>query len=594
MSESTKRIAIFAIIAAVVFGGGYYGYKHKYFGSSASGPTETGKPEVRIAHWTWNAHQGFALANHGMNGSPDSIFSQKQVTVKFLRIEEIPNQIAALKKFAKQFKGGEANPQEGANFFTIMGDAGGMVMNEANKALMDVDSEYRAEIVGIAGFSYGEDKFMGPPEWKKDPKASLGGLVAGVPADGDWNVMIFWAAQNNIPFNSKKNVYNPHALNFIATEGYIQAGELYNADQPVEMTFAEDGKDYQGNDVKKGDKGQVRINGLVTWTPVDNNVATKRGGAVDIVSTREYSNQMPCYIIGFKQWDQRHKDVVRKMLAGLFEANQQIINADRGLRAGTIAPKSPQDVRWTAAQYSAEIFDPSETADFWYKYYQTFKTTDSQGLQVNIGGSQVSNLQRNLKFFGLDGGTNIGEVVYDRFSKLAKQYYPDFVDKIYPWREVFNPEYLSAVKTEYPALASAPANLPEFSAVASGPQEQVGELTYRFNFDSGSANFMPGSDGTLKRLLDELLVAANTKVEIHGYTDSSGLADQNMRLSDSRGRAVYHWLINKSGASFPANRVAVIPHGQNDLVQPDRRPDGTFDEDAGAKNRRVVVKLYRQ
>lgn len=594
MSEGSKRFLILAAIAALVFGGGYYGYKNKWFGGGTPTFVQNGPPEVRLAHWTWNAHQGWALANKGLNGSPDSIFAQKGVTVKFFRIEEIPNQIAAMKTYAKRFKGGEANPTEGANFFTIMGDSGGMVLNEANKALRDIDPNYRAEIVGASGFSYGEDKFMGPPEWKKNPQSSLGGLVAGVPADGDWNIMILWAAQNNIPFNADPKLYNPGALNFLATEGYVQAGEIYNANKPVELRFTADGKDFQGNPVVKGDKGMVQVSGLVTWTPVDKVVAENRGGVVSIVSTREYSNQMPQVIIGFKQWNQRNSEVVEKTLAGIFEANDLIIRADRQLLAGQIAAKSAQDYRWSAAQYVQELFGDQETPDFWYRYYSVFKMTDKQGLQVEIGGSQVANLQRNIKYFGLDGGTNIGQSVYERFSKLAKQYYPDFVDNIYPWNEVFNAAYLNKVAQQYPNLAQAPANLPAFSAEGVKRDQQVGQLTYRFNFDSGSANFLPGAETTLKQLLSELTIAANTKVEIHGYTDSSGAPDANFALSGYRGNAVYSWLQRQSGSSFPANRVAVVPHGQGDLVQTDRRPDGSFDEDAGAKNRRVVVKIYRQ
>lgn len=594
------------IIAAVVFGGlGVLAWKMNWLPSKPSapstvptldgsaGPAIQGTTVVRLAHWTWNTHQSWALASKGKNTAPDSLFAKNNVTVQYLRIEEIPNQIAAFKKFAKAFDKGNANPTEGAHFFTIMGDAGGMVLNEANKAVKDVNSDFSAEIIGASGFSAGEDKFMGPIEWKKNPKSALGGVVAGVPADGDWNIMIFWCAQNGVPFNSNPKTYDPNALNFQPTDGYIQAGEVYNANKPVERKFESDGKDYKGNVVKKGDSGYVAINGAVTWTPVDKSIADGRGGIVDIVSTKEYSNQMPCFIIGLRQWDDKNRDTVKGMLRAIFTASDMIMKSDVALQNGSLAPKSAQDYRWQAAKYVTEIFGSDNTPEFWYQYYKPFKFTDSKGTTLSIGGSQVSNLKRNVEFFGLDGNADTGQIVYNRFAKLAKTYYPDFVDNIYPWDSVFNGTYIRDLTTEDPALASQSSGVQTFQ-VGTNSSEQVGDITYRLNFESGSASFMAGSENTLGEILTQLAIAANTKVQIHGHTDSSGVPAQNMTLSAARANAVKHWLCVKSPASCPANRIDVIPHGQTDLLVQDRSSDGQFDDDAGAKNRRVVIKIFKQ
>ena len=552
-------------------------------------PGIAGTTTLRLAHWTWNSHQAWAMANQGKSTKPGSIFAKNGLTVQFHRVEEIPKQIAALKKFAADFDSGIPNPGTGVHFFTIMGDAGGWVMNDTNKALKDVNSDFRAEIIGFSGFSSGEDKFMGPPAWKKDPQKALGGLVSGVAADGDWNIMIFWCAQNNIPFNASKSEYDPNALNFLETDSYIKAGDVYIANKPIERTFRADGVDYQGQAVKKGQKGLVAINGVVTWTPVDKNIADKRGGLVSIASTREYSNQMPQFIIGLKQWNEKNRATVVKMLASIFQASDKIIDADKKLKSRKIAPKSPGDFRWEAAKYTYEIFG-SETPEYWYKYYSVVPVRGKQGLTVEVGGSSVSNLTRNQKFFGMDGGADIGEIVYNRFAKLAKYYYPDFIQSYPPWQEAFNASYLKDVANQYPNLASSDAYLPKFSGQSGGAQ--LGELTYRIPFESGKASFTSAANSVLKEALGQLVIAANSRVEIHGHTDSQGDDRANLTLSKKRGESVQNWLKRRAGSSFPKGRVKVIPHGEQKLLVPDY-VNGSYDSAKMAQNRRVVLKIFK-
>ena len=547
-----------------------------------------GTKSVRLAHWTWNSHQAWALANKGKTTAPDSLFAKHGLTVQFMRVEEIPLQIAALKTFAQAFKKGNPQPKEGVHFFTIMGDAGGWVLNDTNKALQKIDSSYQAEIIGFSGFSAGEDKFMGPPEWKKNPASARGGVVAGVPADGDWNIMIFWCAQNQIPFNSDKRYYDPQALNFVETDSFIKAGELYIAEKPLELKFKSDGKDFQGKPVKKGNKGLVAINGVVTWTPVDKNIADHRGGLVSIASTKEYSNQMPQFIIGLKQWNQANQETVVNLLAAIFTASDLIIDSDKKLKAGKISTKSDDDYRWKAAQHIFELFD-SKTPEYWYTYYDVVPVKDKMGLTVEVGGSSVSNLQRNLKFFGLDGGTDIGEVVYNQFAKLAKHYYPDFIKSYPPWNQVFNPVYLKAASAQFPALANTDPNLPTFGGATTGAL--LGEMTYRIPFPGGSSMITPKAEKVLKEPLDQLLIAANSRVEIHGHTASTCPQESCLETSRERSEAVLNWLKKRAGSSFPEGRVKVIPHGKAELLVQDQ-VNGRFVSAKGELNRRVVIKIF--
>lgn len=546
-----------------------------------------GTQVVRLAHWTWNSHQAWAYANKGKVTKSDSIFAKNGITLGFNRMEEIPNQIAALVAFANSLDEPSGDSSSGVHYFTIMGDAGGWVLNDTNKALKGTG--YTAEIIGFSGFSSGEDKFMGPPAWKTDPESAKGGLVAGVAADGDWNIMIFWCAQNNIPFNPDKRYYDPQALNFVHTDSYLQAAEVYIAGKPVELIFKSDGKDYLGQPVKAGEKGLVMINGSVTWTPGDKNIADQRGGLVSIVSTKEYSNQMPQYIVGLKEWNEAHEDAVVRLLASIFEAADTILKSDEQLKKRQIKPKSAQDQRWAAARYVKEIFG-SESEDYWYKYYDVVRVKDITGLSVEVGGSSVSNLSRNLNYFGINGGTDIGNIVYDQFAKLAMHYYPDFMDGYPEWKTVFNPRYINGVQMRYPQLASTSAYLPTFAkGRASGAQ--IGNMTFNIEFDSGKSSFQQGADEVLRDVLKQLVIAANSRVEVHGHTDSQGDARANMALSRKRGDAVYNWLRQNAGSSFPKNRVRVIPHGESQLLESDV-VNGSPDYGKMARNRRVVIKIY--
>ena len=95
----------------------------------------------------------------------------------------------------------------------------------------------------------------------------------------------------------------------------------------------------------------------------------------------------------------------------------------------------------------------------------------------------------------------------------------------------------------------------------------------------------------MKESLDQLVIAANSRVEIHGHTDSQGGEGNNMHLSKRRGQAVYRWLKQKAGTSFPANRVKIIPHGETNLLVQDYS-NGRFHPQKMAQNRRVVIKIY--
>lgn len=109
-------------------------------------------------------------------------------------------------------------------------------------------------------------------------------------------------------------------------------------------------------------------------------------------------------------------------------------------------------------------------------------------------------------------------------------------------------------------------------------------------FEMGLDTFSPAAKEILHMVLEQVVMAGDANIEIHGHTDSYGAAESNLELSRRRGEAVYRWLKQKLGASFP-NRVRVVPHGENDLLLRDQI-DGEYNQELMAQNRRVVLKIW--
>jgi hypothetical protein len=227
-------------------------------------------------------------------------------------------------------------------------------MRGHNEALAQIGPEYKAENVGGTGRSYGEDKFMVPPDVKADPKKMAGLLVAGVVMDGDWNIALYHARANGICNNPDPKTYNPDCLNWVPTMMFTEAGEKYIQGACEDrMVVKNDPK--TGETKRTGETKNVCVNAVVTWTPGDVTIAQKKGGLVNALTTRENDSQMAVAIIGLKGWNARNRATVEGILAAGLEAGDQI------KRGG-----GPVLMRASAA--SAKIFGEGD-AKYWTKYY---------------------------------------------------------------------------------------------------------------------------------------------------------------------------------------------------------------------------------
>jgi OmpA-OmpF porin, OOP family len=525
------------------------------------------KPEVRLLGYAWNAHMGLLFANGGPQATKGSLMCQNGVNFKFARQDDNGKLTEALVSFATELSQGNKNPTKGAHFVTVMGDGSATFLKGLNDALRKIGPEYTAKVVGSCGYSRGEDKFMGPAGWKANPVASRGGVVAGVLRDGDWNIAQKWLSDNGLRTNPDEKTYDPDALNWIAANDYLDAAEKYITGYTEQRPVVRNGR-------RTGETKTIKVDGVVTWTPGDVNVATKKGGLVSIVSTKEYSAQMPNVIIGIDKWMKANRATVENMLLAITQGGEQVRNNPQALRK--------------AAEVSAVVYNESGAdAAYWEKYYKGVTENDATGQPVELGGSTVNTLGDNLLLFGLTpGGANVFAATYRVFGELVVAQYPELVSGIDPVEKVLDTTYLQALAARSaPAAKAAVAKAaPKFEK--SQPVKRViSNRRWNIPFETGRAAFAPAATKELEKMYRDLLVAGGTIVEIHGHTDSAGNPQANLTLSEARAFAVQQWLQKRSPVNFPEGRVRVYAHGQQNPVAPNATEAGR------AKNRRVEVIL---
>lgn len=530
---------------------------------ASTAPAAPNGPRVKTLVIAWNALMGYHYAVGGNATKKGSLAEKYGLNLVTERQDDYGEMVKALASCATELKNGAKQCTQGssANFVVIMGDAGPAFFNDANAALAKVGPQYKAEGIFSAGRSAGEDACMLPPEMKANPQLARGVVIAAVPRDGDQHICDHWIKLNGLCSNPDPTTHDANCVNWENTSTFTDADEKYIQGYCSDRVSVVAGK-------KTGNRVHVCVKGVATWTPGDVAVATKKGGLVKVLSTKENDSQMAALVIGIKAWNAANHDTVLNYVRAALEGGDQV------KRGGIPALKR-------AAEASTEVYK-EETWQYWMKYYQGVNEIDAAGLTVPLGGSRTWNLADNIRYFGLDGKYNYYADAYRIFGSYDKEMYPGDLSSFPAVAEVVNTSYLQELAQTGESKGTADTNT--FDPGAAG--DTVAAQDWHINFETGSASFSNDAAAPLSTLLGQLAVSGNTVVEVHGFTDNTGTPSNNMTLSENRANAVKQYLLTKSGGTFPANRIKVVPHGQND-------PVCTTDNSAAcrAANRRVKIVL---
>lgn len=525
------------------------------------------KPMVRIGGYAWNAQSGIIVANGGAKTMKGSIMEKNGVNLELIRQDWLSELRNLQLKFIEEYDQGQDYPKQGVAAIMIMGDGVPYYISSAQQAINDKygDGKYQLQAVASLGLSYGEDKLIGPPSWKMNPQTMKGALISTVIGDGDWVVAVNYAAANGLKVNPDPATYDPDAVNFVAAanDDYVEsAKDLIKAQtqgSTIPLKEVKNGK-LTGKTVNK------KVDGCATWTPADKMIFDALSGFTDVISTKEFNNQMGVTIIFLKQWAEKHKDVVSNILKSSFIASNQMKQYDSWLKK--------------ASETVAKTFG-METGQYWYDMFKG-QSGEKNGISFNMGGSRVFNLADANQYYGITDGVNRYKAVYDQVSRYLKDLNPagfnQNVKRIVPYDEAVNVSFLKTIEN----IDAGTAYKSDYEKTAT---KVVASGQWRINFDVGRATIRPEGKDVLEQIYNLLVQAEDSKLELIGHTDNAGTPDNNYSLSTARAEAVKSYLIQKGIA---ANRFQKVDgKGQDEPVADNSTAAGR------AQNRRVVISILK-
>ena len=538
-------------------------------------PTETpstkvaSKGLIRIAEYAWNGNSGMIVANGGPRTTEGSLMEHAGVNLEIVRQDMVGGLRDMQIKFVEEFASGVEYPKSEKSAFavSIMGDGVPFYITTTQKSLDEKfgKGKYHVQNIGVIGLSYGEDKLIGPKIWKDNPQSMRGAVVSSVIGDGDWVVACNYAFANKIDVNPDPTTYDANALNFVPSQDddYINSVKELIKSQKTGFTIplkeVKDGK-------LTGKTLDRKIDGATTWTPGDKMAFDALSGFTDVISTKDFVNQMATSIVVVKEWALQHEKDVVALLKQTYTACNQIKQYDEwAVRASEAVAKT----------YNFE------TPKYWYDMFKGQKGT-KDGLDYNVGGTRVFNYADAMQYFGITDGNNRYKAVYNQVSMYLTDLNPcgfneTCKDGVVPYEDAVNLYFLKSVTdVDAGTVVKQDYSKTKTEVMASG--------NWNINFETGSSSIQ-GSDKDLQEIYNLLIQAEQTKLNVIGHTDNVGNSQSNLVLSKSRANSVVDFLINKG---ISKDRFQMIDgRGQTEPIGDNNSASGK------AKNRRVSITLLK-
>lgn len=525
------------------------------------------KGKIIIAEYAWNGNSGMIVANGGPRTTEGSLMEAAGINLEIVRQDMVGSLRDMQVKFVEEFASGVEYPKSDKSAFgvSIMGDGAPFYISTTQKSLDEKfgKGKYHVQNIAAIGLSYGEDKLIGPKIWKDNPQSMKGCVISSVIGDGDWVVAVNYASANKIPVNPDASTYDANAINFVPSQDddFINSvKELIKSQKTgftVPLKEVIDGK-------LTGRTIDHKIDGATTWTPGDKMAFDALTGFTDVISTKEFVNQMATSLIVVKEWALQHeKDVITILKQTYIACNQIKLYDEWAVKASECVANTYK----------------FETPKYWYDLFKGQKGT-KEGLDYNIGGTRVFNYADAMAYFGISDGNNRYKAVYNQVSSYLTDLNPcgfneTCKDGVVGYEDAVNLYFLKSI-------SDVDAGKSDKISYTETKTKVMANGNWKINFATGSTAIQ-GSEKDLETIYNLLVQAEQTKLKVIGHTDATGNPQANIDLSKGRANSVKQYLISRG---ISEDRFQTVDgKGSNEPIGDNKTTDGK------TKNRRVEITL---